>query len=315
MQTFIVRLLLGVSVVSLVSLTGCSGSNNSSAVTQTVSGTASSGAAYTGPVTLQDSRHVLRNTTSSSTGFFTVDVAGLTAPFFINAGTLYSVATGAGTANVNPLTDLVARSVFNASSGAAVFASYSSNRSTLNLTKITEDMGTARTNLNSQLATLYAKYQLTTPDFQSGTITIDKGIDALFKDIKVTVSDGTVSIKSADGTKTLVSGSINGKIFSFNSYSTAIRSLTVSSNVTVTTGACDTGFVGATATTSGLSIPSICGTVTYCIRPSGSTQTDAYLLIGSSKIWIETLGLNTSSANYLSYYTNLGQQIAAACSK
>ena len=317
MRSLITKLLLGVSVVSLVSLSGCSGGDNNSAAPETVSGTASSGAAYTGTVTLQDSKHVSRTTTASTAGFYSVNVVGLSAPFFINAGTLYSVATAAGTANVNPLTDLVARSVFNANSGAAVFASYSTSRSTFNVTKIKADMETAKTNLNSQLATLYAKYELAAPDFQSGAITIDKGVDALFRDIKVTVSEvGAVTIKSADGAKTLVAGSMSGikdKSSIFTSYS-SIKNLP-GATVTITTATCDTGYVGATATTS-VPIPGNCGTVTYCVSQTNPTGS-AYYLIGGKKITIDLAQMIPSVTNtsYVTYIQNLGQQIATACTK
>ncbi len=325
MRSIITRLLLGVSVVSLVSMSGCSGDNNinsagpsAAAVPETVSGTASNGAPYPGTVTLQDSKRVLKSTPAApSTGFYSVDVTGLTPPFFINAGSFYSVATEKGTANVNPLTDLVARSVFNANSGAAVFASYSTNRATLNLTKIKADMETAKTNLNSQLATLYAKYKLTAPDFQSGAITIDKDVDALFRDIKVTVTDGTVTIKSADGTKTLVNGSMSGikdKSSIFTSYSSTIKNLP-GVTVSVTTATCETGYVGATATTS-IPIPGNCGTVTYCVSQTNPTGL-AYYLIGGKKITIDLAQMIPSLTNtsYMTYIQKVGQDIAAACIK
>jgi hypothetical protein len=325
MRSIITRLLLGVSVVSLVSLSGCSGSssgdnNNNSAVPETVSGTASKGAAYTGTVTLKDSKRASRTTTASTNastaGFYSIDVTGLTPPFFITAGELYSVATGKGTANVNPLTDLVARSVIGVSPSGSVFESYSTNRANLNVTKINEDMEAFKNNLNSKLAPLYAKYQLTTPNFQSGAITIDKDVDALFRDIKVTVSaDGAFTIKDLYDKK-LVDGSLSGirdKSSIFTSYS-SIKNLP-GVTVTVTTATCDAGYVGATATTS-IPIPGNCGTVTYCVSQTNPTGL-AYYLIGGKKITIDLAQMIPSVTNtsYMTYIQKLGQDIAAACTK
>ena len=191
------------------------------------------------------------------------------------------------------------------------------DRSSFNVTKIKADMETAKTNLNSQLATLYAKYELAAPDFQSGAITIDKGVDALFRDIKVTVSEvGAVTIKSADGAKTLVAGSMSGikdKSSIFTSYS-SIKNLP-GATVTITTATCDTGYVGATATTS-VPIPGNCGTVTYCVSQTNPTGS-AYYLIGGKKITIDLAQMIPSVTNtsYVTYIQNLGQQIATACTK
>lgn len=93
-------------------LQACGGSSTSSV--PTVSGVAATGAAIDGTVTLKDSTGATRTATiSQPSGAFSIDVSGLTPPYFLkvtnNAGTLtlYSIATGSGTFNINPLSSLV----------------------------------------------------------------------------------------------------------------------------------------------------------------------------------------------------------------
>lgn len=103
-------------------LQGCGGGSTGSGSTTalvgsaaTVSGVAATGAAMDGIVTLKDSTGTTRTASiSQPSGTFSMDVTGLTPPYFLkatnNAGTLtlYSVATSSGTFNINPLSNLVA---------------------------------------------------------------------------------------------------------------------------------------------------------------------------------------------------------------
>jgi autotransporter-associated beta strand protein len=113
------------TILIVVLLQACGGgsvSGNSAATvsgisspTAILSGVAATGAAIDGTVTLKDSTGATRSAVISlPSGTFSMDVSGLTPPYFLKATnntgtlTLYSIATGSGTFNINPLSNLVA---------------------------------------------------------------------------------------------------------------------------------------------------------------------------------------------------------------
>ncbi len=98
-------------------LSGCGDGSNGdddSAVTSMLGGTAATGAAFDGVVNIYGSNGgSLRNVPINTSGNYSVDVAGLTAPYFINAvpinanlAALYSWAGGPGITNITPFTSL-----------------------------------------------------------------------------------------------------------------------------------------------------------------------------------------------------------------
>ncbi|OGU07438.1 MAG: hypothetical protein A2075_14170 [Geobacteraceae bacterium GWC2_58_44] len=106
----------------LLLLSGCGGSGSggdggtAGTPPATVSGVAAAGAAIVGTVSLKDSAAVPNVLSqSSSDGSFSFQVAGLTKPFMLKATgaangapyTLYSLAGDHGTANINPMSNLV----------------------------------------------------------------------------------------------------------------------------------------------------------------------------------------------------------------
>lgn len=99
----------------VVSLVGCGGGveNSASGSGSRVYGAAATGLAMNGAATLKDVNGVtLTAAISQPSGEFKFDVTGLTPPYFLKATestgvtTLYSVATGTGNFNINPLTNL-----------------------------------------------------------------------------------------------------------------------------------------------------------------------------------------------------------------
>lgn len=93
---------------------GGGGGSAGSSAPATVTGVAAAGAAIAGTVTLKDATGATRSATISlPSGNFSLDVTGLTPPYFLKATstdgsiTLYSVATGPGTFNINPLTNMI----------------------------------------------------------------------------------------------------------------------------------------------------------------------------------------------------------------
>lgn len=216
-------IILGITTIVAMSMVGCGGGGSGSGTAaQVVSGTASSGAAYSGSVVLKDARG-RQLSVNTTTGAFSFDVTTLTAPFILKAGTLYSIATTEGTTNINPFTNVIAKSAAGSSINIdTVFANVSSNRK--NLTNISTNLPQAITNFNTSMnqknssgTSIYTKYGMTSPpDFIHGKITIDQDVDKLFADINVSVTGLSVTVTNKSGA-TLMSGtySVSGSTVSY----------------------------------------------------------------------------------------------------
>jgi hypothetical protein len=107
-----IRYITTILIVAL--LQACAGSSTSNGPKAIISGVAATGVAIDGTVTVKDSTGISRSSgITLPSGTFSMDVSGLTPPYFLkatnNAGTLtlYSIATGSGTININPLSNLV----------------------------------------------------------------------------------------------------------------------------------------------------------------------------------------------------------------
>jgi hypothetical protein len=308
-------IILGITTVVAMLMGGCGGGGSGSGTTaKVVSGTASSGAAFSGSVALKDARgrQLSMNTT---TGAFSFEVTTLTAPFILKAGTLYSIATTEGTTNINPFTSVIAKSAAGSSINIdTVFANVSSNRS--NLTSISTNIPQAITNFNTSMnqkdgsgTSIYTKYGMASPpDFLNGKITIDQDVDKLFADINVTVTGSTVAVTNKSGA-TLMTGtySVSGSAVSYNFTYNYTNIGGLNGSVTVTQTGCKAGYVGATET---INIPgvTVCSPMTYCI--STADYYSAYYIIKGHLIDVD---LNQVMASNMNYYNQLGAQILAAC--
>ena len=105
--------IISLTIFTIGACGGGGGSALPSAAPATVVGVAAMGAPIVGTVTLKDVVGVTRVATTSAAGAFSLDVSGLTPPFFLLAanapGTVafYSIASAPGIANINPLSHLV----------------------------------------------------------------------------------------------------------------------------------------------------------------------------------------------------------------
>ncbi len=98
----------------LLTLTACGGGGGGSDGGSTLSGTAATGAAIFGKVSIFGANGgIVADVQTDSSGKYSADVSGLTPPFCVcvipddsSKSTQYSYATGAGTANITPLTTL-----------------------------------------------------------------------------------------------------------------------------------------------------------------------------------------------------------------
>jgi hypothetical protein len=190
----------------VVTLTGCGGGGGGSAdvggAPPMVSGIAASGAPMTGTVFLKDSANnpEMSTTINAQTGAFSFDVSGKTAPYMLRAGTLYSMSSGPGTANINPMTHLMVADAAGFGDMTAMNAFYNSPNAT-QMDTISGKMGTALLHMQQTMAPLLSAYGVANVNPVTGTIIIGQGMDRMFDDVKMTINaSGTVSMMYVNGT-------------------------------------------------------------------------------------------------------------------
>ena len=198
------QLVCSMIVLSLwaITVSGCGGGGGGNGTaTSTVSGVASIGAPMSGNVFLKDAANSLEMTTIiTQNGAFSFDVNGKTAPFMLRAGSLYSMSSGPGTANINPMTHLMV-------ADAASFANMSTMNNFYNhpdgttMGTISGRMGTALQDMRQKMAPLLDKYGAANVDPITGPIVIGQGMDRMFDDVKMTLdASGNVSMMYVNGT-------------------------------------------------------------------------------------------------------------------
>ena len=198
------QLVCSMIVLSLwaITVSGCGGGGGGNGTaTSTVSGVASIGAPMSGNVFLKDAANSPEMTTIiTQNGAFSFNVSGKTAPFMLRAGSLYSMSSGPGTANINPVTHLMV-------TDAASFANMSTMNNFYNhpngttMGTISGRMGTALQDMRQKMAPLLDKYGVANVDPITGPIVIGQGMDRMFDDVKMTIdASGNVSMMYVNGT-------------------------------------------------------------------------------------------------------------------
>jgi hypothetical protein len=187
--------------VVVFTLNGCGGGGGGSSA-PTVSGVAASGAPMTGTVFLKDSANnpEMSTTISAQTGAFSFDVSGKTAPYMLRTGTLYSMSSGPGTANINPMTHLMVADAAGFADMSTMNAFYTNPNAT-QMGTISGKMGTALLHMQQTMAPMLNAYGVANVNPVTGTITIGQGMDRMFDDVKMTINaSGTVSMGYVNGT-------------------------------------------------------------------------------------------------------------------
>ena len=185
--------------LAVFTLNGCGGGNSTA---PTVSGVAASGAPMTGTVYLKDSANnpEMSTTINAQNGTFSFDVSGKTGPFMLRAGTLYSMSSGPGTANINPLTHLMVADAGGFADMATMNAFYNSPNATT-MGTISGNMGAARQHMQLKIAALLTVYGVASQDPITVAVTIGQGMDRMFDDVKMTIDPtGFVTMMYANGT-------------------------------------------------------------------------------------------------------------------
>jgi hypothetical protein len=200
-KTFRRSISLALALVFGFALYGCGGGGSSNS-TPTVSGVAASGAAMSGQVFLKDSNNteMSRTMTSNDQGAFSFDVSGKTAPFMLRSGSLYSMSGGPGTANINPLSNLMVADMGGFSNMSSLNTFYR-NPNSATMHSMFGNMSNARLHLRQKMTPLLTTYGVPNADPISGAFTIGQGMDRMFDDVKMTIdANGNVSMMYVSGT-------------------------------------------------------------------------------------------------------------------
>ena len=199
--------MLGLLLVgALIAGCGSGGGSGSGAgiSSQTVSGVAATGAPLAGQVTLRDSSSARKDKTTviAGDGSFSIDVSDMQAPFLLKATgtadgvsrTLFSFADKPGTANINPLSGVALANAAGVDDPATVF----DKPDTATLGKIASGMPGAVATLQTKLQPLLAAFSANSVNPVTGSYAADhSGLDAVFDNVKVTLSKGTLTITNS----------------------------------------------------------------------------------------------------------------------
>jgi hypothetical protein len=200
---------LGVFILAALSLvlagcggSGSSGSDGSSAPgRENVSGVAAAGTPIVGTVYLKDASNPAKELSMpiSTDGTYTFEVSGLTRPFLLKAVgtvggtgyTVYSVAAGPGTANINPLTELIAT---HAAAGVDLAAVYDSPEAT-KMQALAANLAQAVSDMQTLLQPLFSKFGVSGVNpISDAFIANHQGLDLLLDSISVQTVNGTMTI-------------------------------------------------------------------------------------------------------------------------
>ena len=204
----------------LLLLYGCGGGGGgASPAAPTVSGVAAAGAPIAGTVTLTDStgRQAVPQTTGTD-GSFSFNVAGLSKPYLLSVGSgasvLYSIAVDQGTANINPMANLVV-----AFAGAA--AGKTPGASASDIAAIAGNLGPALLDVQTTLKPFLDKYNAASVDPIKGAYTASVGakvgsvLDQMFDSVTISINSGSVTVTdsgSAPLAPVAASLSVGGKV-------------------------------------------------------------------------------------------------------
>ena len=297
-RAFAAVMTLSMMVLGFI-LAGCGGGGGAVS-SQVVSGTAAVGTPLSGQVSLKDSSTpALQKTTAiSSDGSFAIDVTSMKAPFVLQAagsanGTVYklhSFAEETGTANINPLSDVIVASAAGVDNPADVFEKSDSDRNHKIKTNFAKTISTILAKLQPLLKQYNAE---NTNPITARYIANHLGLDDMFDNVKITVSNGTLSIINTKTEAVIFSGKVvdiaNG-IFNGGALPPAAAAPTAPTAVTAVGG---TGQVtlswGAVATASSYNI--------YYATTTGVTKTSGTKITSASTPYIQT-GLTAGTTYY-----------------
>jgi mono/diheme cytochrome c family protein len=198
---------LGLLTISAL-IAGCGGGGGSGdgagVSPQVVSGVAATGSPLAGgQVFLKGTSSGQKDSKIEDDGSFSIDVSGMTPPFILKATgtvdgvnrTLFSFADKPGRANINPLSTVALANAAGVDDPATVF----DNSDSAMLDKVKSAMPGAVATLQSKLKPLLDVFSVASTNPVSDPFTADHdGLDAVFDNVKVVLSNGTLTITNVD---------------------------------------------------------------------------------------------------------------------
>jgi hypothetical protein len=196
-KIFAAAALMAVGIIA-----GCGSGGGTSTSASTVSGVAATGAPMSGTVYLKDSANSPEMSASINpqTGSFSFDVSGKTAPFMLRAGTLYSMSGGPGTANINPLSNLMVADMAGFGNMSTMNSFYN-NPNGGTMRTMFGNMSTARLHLQQTMEPLLTTYGVANADPIAAPYMIGQGLDKMFDNVLMSIDqNGSVTMMNLNGT-------------------------------------------------------------------------------------------------------------------
>lgn len=218
MKNLVKRSFAAITVFSLMTLglmlAGCGGGSGGVS-SEVVSGTAAVGAPLSGQVSLKDSASppLQKSTVIASDGTFAIDVTGMKSPFVLQAAgsadgvnyKLHSFADGPGTANINPLTNAIVASASDTTDDD-YFEKADSDRNHRTSNNLAKTVSTLLAKLQPLLKQYNADH---TNPITSRYIANHLDLDDMFDNVKITVTNGNLSIINRKSGAVIFSGLVS----------------------------------------------------------------------------------------------------------
>jgi fibronectin type 3 domain-containing protein len=298
------------------SLAGCGGGGGDLS-SHVVSGVASVGATLSGQVSLKDASTTPQSKTTviDSDGSYAIDVTGMKAPFILEATgsaggtsyTLHSYAAGPGTANINPLSEVVVAIAAGVDDPAQIY----SNPDAAVLQKIGSDLQSTITTLQAKFQPLLQQYGAGEANPVTGSYKANHaGLDGMFDNVKFAMSKGILTVTDE---KTGVVIFI-GKFSEFKNWSFPSDPGTLpppQPAPTAPTGVSATGGTGQ-VTLSWTSVSNATSYNVYYRTTSGVAATNGTKIAGTTSPYVHT-GLTSGTTYYyvVTAVNSAGESVAS----
>jgi hypothetical protein len=187
------------AMITVGIIAGCGSGGGTTA--STVSGVAATGAPMSGTVYLKDSANSpeMSAQINPQTGVFEFNVSGKTPPFMLRAGSLYSMSGGPGTANINPLSNLMVADMAGFGNMSMMNTFYN-NPNGVAMRTMSGNMSTAKLHLQQMMGPLLNAYGVANADPISTPYTIGQGLDRMFDDVQMSIDqNGNVTMMNLNG--------------------------------------------------------------------------------------------------------------------
>ncbi|HEY6873906.1 MAG TPA: hypothetical protein VI298_14370 [Geobacteraceae bacterium] len=199
------KALAAATIIAAGFIAGCGSGGGTAA--STVSGVAATGAPMSGTVYLKDAAGSpeMSAQINPQTGAFAFDVSGKTPPFMIRTGALYSMSGGSGTANINPLSNLMVANTTGFGNMSAMTSFYKNPDGTT-MRAMFGNLSTARLQMRQTMGSLLTAYGVANVDPITSPYAIGRGLDLMFDNVAMSIDQhGNVTMMNTSGA-TIYSG-------------------------------------------------------------------------------------------------------------